>query len=114
MSMFQQAKAFLVENLHLAKDALHIYVALIVFFGACLVFGWKAREWRPLALVLLVAILGEAWDFRDRFVSGIPPDIGEHIKDLGNTLFAPAAIFLLARFSSVFADRKWEGSSDQA
>ena len=33
MSQFQQAKLWLVDTLHLGKDALHIYVALAVFFG---------------------------------------------------------------------------------
>jgi thiol:disulfide interchange protein len=105
MSALQQAKTFLVENLHLAKDALHIYVALIVFFGACLLFGWKARDWKPLAAVLLVALLGEAWDIRDRFVQDIRADYPAHIKDLWNTLLAPTAILLLARFSKVFGGR---------
>ena len=105
MSALQQAETFLVENLQLAKDALHIYVALIVFFGACLLFGWKARDWKPLAAVLLVALLGEAWDIRDRFVQDIRADYPAHIKDLWNTLLAPTAILLLARFSKVFGGR---------
>ncbi|MXP09659.1 hypothetical protein [Pseudoblastomonas halimionae] len=102
MSALQQAKTFLVENLHLAKDALHIYVALLVFFGACLVFGWKARDWKPLAAVVLVALFGEAWDMRDRMVQDIAPDYAAHLKDLWNTMLAPTAIVLLARFSNVF------------
>lgn len=102
MSALQQAKTFLVENLHLAKDALHIYVALLVFFGACLVFGWKARDWKPLLLVGFVALLGEAWDLRDRMVEGIAFEPEPHIKDLWNTMLAPAAIMLLARFTDVF------------
>ena len=102
MSVFQQTKAFLVDNLHLAKDALHIYVALIVFFGACLVFGWKAREWKPLLLVALVAVLGEAWDLRDRMVAGVELEAAPHLKDLWNTMLAPAVIMLLARFTDVF------------
>lgn len=103
MSALQQAKTVLVENLHLAKDALHIYVALIVFFGTCLLFGWKARDWKPLVAVLLVALVGEAWDFRDRMVQDIPPAYPGHLKDLWNTMLAPAMLFAMARFTSVFA-----------
>lgn len=105
MSALQQAKTVLVENLHLAKDALHIYVALIVFFGTCLLFGWKARDWKPLAAVLLVALIGEAWDFRDRLVIDRPTDYPAHIKDLWNTMLAPAILFVMARFTSVFGGR---------
>ena len=55
MGLFQQSKLYLVENLHLARDALHIYVALIIFVGACLMFGWKARDWRPFRATLVRA-----------------------------------------------------------
>lgn len=102
MDMWPQAKLFLVEHLGLAKDTLHIYVALIIFFGACLAFGWKARDWRPLALVLLAAIVGEALDFRIQAASDAAPNYAGHFKDFWNTMLAPTAIVLLARFTSVF------------
>lgn len=102
MDFWPQSKMFLVEHLGLAKDTLHIYVALIIFFGACLVFGWKAREWKPLALVLLAIVVGEALDHRIHAASGEAPDWAGHFKDFWNTLLAPTAIVLLARFSSVF------------
>ena len=39
MSSYQQAKIALVDATGLSRDALHIYVALVVFFGGCLLFG---------------------------------------------------------------------------
>lgn len=104
VSPFQEAKLFLVEHLHLAKDALHIYVGLAVFAGACVLFRWKASYWRPLLAVLAVAIAGEVWDFHDTAAGGWPFDPAEHLKDLANTLLVPTAIVLAARYSRAFRD----------
>lgn len=105
MSQFQQAKLWLVDTLHLGKDALHIYVALAVFFGACLLFRWKASQWQPWFCVLAVALAGEAWDLWDCFAIGEPLAFGHGLKDLWNTLLVPTLLVLLARHSTVFAKR---------
>jgi hypothetical protein len=102
VSEFQHAKMWLVENLHLAKDALHIYVALLVFFGACLLFRWKASQWKPWLCVLGAALAGEAWDLGDAFRNGDVLDFGASLKDLWNTLLVPTGIMALARYSPVF------------
>jgi hypothetical protein len=83
-------------------DALHIYVGLAVFFGACVAFRWKATQWRPLIVVLAVACAGEVWDFYDMVTAGRPVDFHEHLKDIANSLLVPAIIVLLARYSRVF------------
>ena len=70
---------FLVENMHLAKDALHIYVALGVFFGSCLLFGWKASQWRPVMAVLAVALAGESWDLYDTLAAGDDANVFEFL-----------------------------------
>ncbi len=105
MSPFQQAKLWLVETLHLGKDALHIYVALAVFFGACLLFRWKASQWKPWLCVLAVALAGEAWDLGDSASRGAPLAFDLSLKDLWNTLLVPTALVLLARYSPVFGKR---------
>jgi hypothetical protein len=105
MSGFQQAKLWLVETLHLAKDALHIYVALVIFLGACLLFRWKAWQWKPWLCVLAAALLGEAWDLADSAVAGQPLAYDESLKDLCNTLLVPTLVVLLARYSALFVRR---------
>ena len=102
MAPFQAIKTVLVEQTHLAKDALHIYVALGVFLGSCLVFGWKARQWRPWLLVLVIALIGEVIDVIDSIRDNDPVRPHANIKDLWNTMLAPTALMLLARFSTVF------------
>ena len=103
MSDFQEAKMWLVDTLQLGKDALHIYVALIVFFGTCLLFGWKASQWKPWLCVLAAALAGEAWDLADDINPGDLIDVVASLKDLVNTLMFPTVLMILARHSAVFA-----------
>jgi hypothetical protein len=105
VSSFQQAKFWLVHHVDLAKDALHIYVALILFFGSMLLFRWRVGDARPWLVVLAAALLGEAWDLRDRLANGVGMDWAGHWKDIWNTLFWPSAILLLGRFTNVFRRR---------
>lgn len=101
MSAFQEAKRLIVEHTDLARDALHIYVALALFLGACLLFGWKAREWKPWLVVLAAAVAGEAWDLATGLRSG-SVNLPASVKDLWNTLLAPTVLMLFARHSGVF------------
>ncbi|MCW1431315.1 hypothetical protein [Novosphingobium sp. JCM 18896] len=102
MSPLQQTKLFLVEHLDLAKDALHIYVALTVFLGTCLLLRWKAAQWKPWLAVLVVAVIGEAWDLRDSLTYHTRIDLWGNGKDLWNTMLAPTILMLAARHTRVF------------
>lgn len=102
MSIFQQAKLFLMESTDLAKDALHVHVALVLFLGACLLFGWKARQWKPWLLVLLAALVGEAWDIRDSLADDDPLKFSGNWKDLWNTMVLPTVLLLAARYTNLF------------
>jgi hypothetical protein len=102
MGPLQSVKYWLVQNVSLAKDALHIYVGLFVFFAVALVFRWPLRSWKPWAAVVLVALAGEAWDLRDSLAYRTPIDLWTNWKDVWNTLFWPTAILLLARTTPLF------------
>jgi hypothetical protein len=102
VSPFANGKLWLIEQLGLAKDALHIYVALTLFFGSALLFGWRLSSWRPWLLVLAAALAGEAWDIRDRLVASVPLEPRGNWHDLWNTLFWPSVILLLARRTRLF------------
>ena len=112
MSPLQQVKTWLVDNLDLAKDALHIYVALAIVLGSCLVFGWKVRQWRPWLLVLLAALVGEIWDLSDSARSDDPIDLWANTKDVWNTMVLPTVLLLAARFTLVF-ERPMLSSGDE-
>jgi len=98
----QDVKMWLVETLHLAKDALHIYVALIVFFGACLLFRWKASQWKPWLCVLAAALVGEVWDLTDTYLTQELFDFEASVKDILNTMLVPTLLMVLARYTMVF------------
>lgn len=99
MNSFQAAKLWLIENVHLARDALHIYVGLIVLLGAAALFRWPLKGWKPWAAVLVAALLGEAWDIWDRARIGVAQDHAGNWKDVWNTLFWPTMLTLLARYT---------------
>jgi hypothetical protein len=119
MNPFQQSKFYLVEHLHLAKDALHIYVALIVLFGSCILFGWKVHQWKPWLLVLLAAFVGEILDIRGMpgpFESAVGR---ENVKDILNTMAVPTMLLIAARYTSLFTRPRataeaTQDSSDEA
>jgi hypothetical protein len=105
VSPLQSVKLSLVQNLGLAKDALHVHIALLVFFASALLFRWPLRSWKPWALTLLVAVAGEVWDLRDSNLYGTRVDLWGNWKDVWNAMLWPSAIQLLARFTGLFGAR---------
>ena len=101
MSEFQQAKLWLLGEIGLAKDALHIYVGLAVFLLVAALFRLPLRDWRPLAAVAGVALAGEVWDLVDTDARGDPLEWGSSWHDLANTLFWPFVLFALARWTNL-------------
>jgi len=108
---FQQAKMWLVETLHLSKDVLHIYVALIVFFGTCLLFRWRASQWKPWLCVLAAALAGEAWDIRDSIAQEGQIFVLASLKDLANTMLLPTLLLAFTRYSVIFTRTPKTGPS---
>ncbi len=102
MSGFETFKFFLTSHTGLAKDALHIYVALALFLGACLIFGWRTGQWKPWLLVLIAAIAGEVWDVYDTRQGNAPVRLMANFHDLWNTMLAPTILLLLTRHSGIF------------
>ena len=100
-SALQAGKLWLAHHVDLTKDALHVYVALILFFGSGALLGWRLSRWRPWLLVLFVALLGETWDIRDSLVYRTPLIFRANLHDIWNTLFWPTVIMLLARHTRV-------------
>lgn len=103
MSNYETLKVLLIALSGLSKDALHIYIALGIHLGSCLIFGWKARQWRPWLLVLTVAILGEALDIRRNLEWAQSPNLWENWQDIWNAMLIPTALLVLSRYSTIFA-----------
>lgn len=99
---FQDSKIWLMETTGLARDALHVYVGLAIFFGIAALFRLPLRDIRPLVAVILVAAIGEAWDIYTTGQIGSPQVYAGNWHDLWNSAFWPLVIFALARWTPVF------------
>jgi hypothetical protein len=100
-SLFQHLKLEIVAMTGLTKDALHIYVGLIVFLVAAAVVREGMRSKVPVLAVLVIALLGELLDARDDFRELGHWRIWASAHDILNTMFWPVALWLLARYSRV-------------
>lgn len=103
----QAVKLWIVQNIGLEKDALHVYFALLLLFGSVLLFRWSLRSWKPYTLILAITVIGEIWDMRDGLLTRVPlvVSLPFSIHDIWNTMFWPVAILLLVRFTDIFGSR---------
>jgi hypothetical protein len=101
MSAFQTSKLWLVGTLGLPKDALHIYVGLILFLGTAALFRRPLRSPLPILVVLGAALAGELWDVIDTSNARQTIHWWRNWHDIWNTMFWPTVLFLLARFTRV-------------
>ena len=99
MSPLQSAKLVVLDATGLGKDALHVYVGLIVMLGVALAFKRSIADWRPLLAVVAAAFAGEVWDVFDTWAHGGSPRWNANWKDVWNTLFWPTVLFFLARYT---------------
>ena len=96
VSWFQECKNFLISTFGLSKDALHIYIGLIVFFVTALLIRRPLRSWLPLLMVVLAALVGEVLDMKDDIFQLGGWRWKASLHDLVNTMFWPFVIWLLA------------------
>ena len=99
--MFQGLKLDVVAFVGLSKDALHVYVGLIVFLIAAAIARQGLRSTGAVIAVLVVAVLGEIFDIRDNLTRFGVWRLGASVHDIVNTLFWPTALWLLARYTRV-------------
>jgi hypothetical protein len=100
VSWLQDAKVLMMGGTGLSKDALHIYVGMFAFLLALV--RWRLGSWQPLILVLVVALAGEIWDLVDNIRASAPMQWTGHWKDIVNTLFWPAVLTGLGRWTILF------------
>jgi hypothetical protein len=115
-TFLQTTKMWLVHHIGLDKDALHIYFALFLLFGSVLLFRWSLRSWKPYALILAIAVIGEVWDIRDGLLTSVPlvVSLPDSIHDIWNTMFWPIAILLLVRSTDVLGVRPGRAPAEDA
>ena len=111
MSAFQTFKMSLVHAFGLPKDALHIYVGMILFLGTAALLRRPLRSSLPMLVVILAALAGELWDILDTRAAGREIFWGRSWHDIWNTCFWPLTLYLLARFTQVLRRQDRERAS---
>jgi hypothetical protein len=96
---YQSSKLWVQDLVGLSKDALHIYVGLIVLLLVAALLRAPLRDWRPIGAVLLVAVAGEIWDMIEWTRRGNSLLWPNHWHDLWNTMFWPSMLFATARWT---------------
>ncbi|MFT3906611.1 MAG: hypothetical protein QM718_09935 [Steroidobacteraceae bacterium] len=102
-SAVQSAKLTVMAFTGLSKDALHVYVGLSVFLLTALFVKGSLRSPLPWLLAALVACAGEVADMIDDIHVFGHWRWRASLHDVLNTLAWPTVLFLLARFTRLFA-----------
>ncbi len=92
--MYNAIKTQFVEFVGISKDALHIHVGLVIFFGLALVLRRSLGSLIPWGGLLLLECLNEVLDLLHAH-SAI--DLEGSLKDLLNTMFWPTLVLVVAR-----------------
>ncbi len=101
-SAVQAFKLAVISALGLSRDTLHVYAGMAVFLIVALLFRKPLRSFVPLFAVVLIAVAVEALDAIDDIRWFGHWRAGASLHDIANTLFWPAILFLLSRFSRHF------------
>ncbi|CAB5696742.1 Uncharacterised protein [Delftia tsuruhatensis] len=104
-STVQAVKLAIVAATGLSKDALHVYVGLATALAACALLRRPLGSWTPVLAVLAVAVGGELLDMRDDVASFGHWRWGASLHDVANTVFWPAVLCALARWTGVLGSR---------
>ena len=96
-SLCQHLKLWLVPQLGLSKDAIHIYIGFVCLLLSVLVLRLPLSSWKVLVLGLVVAMIMESLDLRDDLASFGHFRWAASFKDLVNTNLIPLLLVLLAR-----------------
>lgn len=93
-----QVKLFAQHASGMSMDALHVVAGVVLLFATAFLLRTSVARPLPLLVVLLVAVLNEAGDFRAEIWPQLGMQAGEAAKDLILTMVVPVLIFLVARF----------------
>lgn len=99
MSYLRSAKQFLGDAADLSGDAFQICLGLAVMLLALAIFRRSLADWRPIAAVAVVAVAGGLWGMFDMWMHGGAPRLRIDWIQVVQTLFWPALLFALARFT---------------
>ena len=82
-----------------AEPAWPIHLGLVVLIVAIRLLRRPLGHWQPLAVVAIVALAGSAWEYFDGLMHGASPRLVIEWKTVVATIFWPAILSGLARFT---------------
>lgn len=98
MSPFQEFKLHVVQLLHLAKDAIHVYVGFACFMIVVVLFRRSPRTIQALLPGLILSLLVEVVDLHDDIHSLGHLRWAASMKDILNTNLIPVVLVMAARW----------------
>ncbi len=98
-SIVQTLKLDIISATGLSKDALHVYLGLIVWLLAAALWRKSIATLKPWLVVLAVACVIEAFDAFDNWVDFGYWRAGASVHDVLNTMCWPTVLALLARYT---------------
>lgn len=104
-SSYQHLKLWLLPQVGLSKDAIHIYIGVACLLVSVLVLRLPLSSWKALVLGLVAALIMESLDLRDDLTCFGHFRWAASRKDLVNTNLIPLLIVLLAKKYSLSPSR---------
>ena len=97
-SFYQSIKQTVLNISGLSKDAIHMYIGMVVFSVWVVLFKKAVRSFKSLLPVIAVALLMESIDMWDNFHTLGRLRLLASLHDLLNTTFWPFMMVLLFKF----------------
>ena len=102
---FYNLKHYIVELTGLERDALHIYIGIMVYVAVIALLRRYMRSSKAALLALIavtvVTLIGEYLDLRQQVDFGLEMRFGDSIHDTINTCFWPYALYALGRWTTL-------------
>ena len=99
MTDWLQFKSQIVATIGLDRDALHIYISVLIQLAVALVLRRSLGDWLPWLAVLAAACVNEVLDVRVELWPDPAMQAGQAIHDIVNSMILPTILLAVARWS---------------
>lgn len=95
---FQQLKEFLLYSFGLSRDALHVHIGLVLYFGLHMLLRRRLGSFWPPGILLALCLAGEFLDYA--YIMGHTRDyqLLSSVHDVWNTMFWPILFTVYGRW----------------
>lgn len=97
---WEQVKIWLSATTGLSHHDFHLLLGVLLTLAFTRLLRMSLGAWTPLAIVLALELVNEAFDFTRYYIDGYPWSPGPMLVDIALTIVPPLAIVLAARWQS--------------